>query len=218
MDGIHDLGGRQGFGPVQVDEPEEQFHEPWEARVRAMVDAVSPASDWNLDWFRHCRELINPSDYLDRPYFDQWLQTYCAMMVNSGVAAVEELASGKAVFRPEGLREPMTPEQARHARPGATRFDAQVDVRPQFAVGDRVRTLSRGIPTHTRLPAYARGRLATVERHHGAHVVPDENALGKKCHEHLYTVRFEAGELWPEARGRRQQVLLNLWQRYLEPA
>jgi nitrile hydratase subunit beta len=35
MDGIHDLGGRQGFGPVDVDEPEEVFHEAWEGRVWA---------------------------------------------------------------------------------------------------------------------------------------------------------------------------------------
>src|SRR5215207_2907821 len=38
MDGIHDLGG-QGFGPVDVDEPKEVFHEAWEGRVWGIVKA-----------------------------------------------------------------------------------------------------------------------------------------------------------------------------------
>jgi len=218
MDGIHDLGGRQGFGPVDVDEPEEQFHEPWEARVRGMVNAMSAAPDWNIDWFRHCRELIEPGDYLSRPYFDQWMQTYAAMMVNSGLATVAELASGKAQGAAHGLRAPMTAEQARRASLGDRRFDGPAASPQRFAPGDAVRTLSHGITTHTRLPAYARGRSGRVERHHGAHVMPDANALGEKRHEHLYTVSFDSGELWPEARGRREQVLLNLWESYLEPA
>lgn len=46
----------------------------------------------------------------------------------------------------------------------------------------------------------------------------DESALGREVHEHLYTVAFDSGELWPEASGRHEQVLLNLWERYLEPA
>ncbi len=219
MDGIHDLGGRQGFGPVDVDVPDdEQFHEPWEARVRGMVNAMSTAADWNIDWFRHCRELIDPADYLSRPYFDQWVQSYCAMMVVSGLATVEELASGKAAAPARGLGQPMTVAQARTVRLGVRSFDAPVDDPPRFAPGDTVRALAHGIPGHTRLPAYVRGRAGTVERHHGAHVLPDANALNDKRHEHLYTVGFEAAELWPEAKGRRERVLLNLWQSYLEPA
>ena len=124
MDGVHDLGGRQGFGAIDVNEPEEQFHEEWEARVRAMITVMSRAPDWNLDWFRFCRELIDPVDYLSRPYFDQWLQSYAAMMVNSGLATVEELASGKATFRPEGLEPPMPVEQARTVSPGVRPFSA----------------------------------------------------------------------------------------------
>lgn len=218
MDGVHDLGGRQGFGPVDVDEPEEQFHEPWEARVRGMVSVMSRAPDWNIDWFRYCRELIDPVDYLSRPYYDQWMQSYAAMMVNSGVATVEELASGKASFQPEGLTPPMSVEQARTVSPGVRPFSAPVDQPPRYTVGDTVRTLTHAIPTHTRLPGYVRGRSGCVERHHGAHVMADESALGREIHEHLYTVAFDSGELWPEAAGRREQVLLNLWERYLEPA
>jgi nitrile hydratase len=38
MDTVHDIGGRQGFGPVrwQNDHDEEAFHEEWQARAWAM--------------------------------------------------------------------------------------------------------------------------------------------------------------------------------------
>jgi nitrile hydratase len=109
MDGIHDLGGREGFGPINVDEKEEPFHEPWEARVFGIARAISRPDDWNIDWFRHCRELIDPIDYLTRAYFDQWLMTYAAMMVNSSMATVEELASGHSQAPLSGFPPPLPP-------------------------------------------------------------------------------------------------------------
>jgi nitrile hydratase len=216
MDGIHDLGGREGFGEIEVNESDEQFHAPWEARVRGLVNAMSRAPDWSLDWFRHCRELIGPSDYLARPYFDQWVQAYCAMLVNSGYATIEELASGKSSVPIDGLPEPMSADAVKGARLGAKRYDREIAQGPVYAAGDCVRARSYGVNGHTRLPAYVRGRAGRVTSHHGAHVLPDANALGEKHHEHLYTVAFEASELWAEAQGRRENVYLNLWESYLE--
>jgi len=216
MDGIHDLGGREGFGAVEVDESDEQFHAPWEARVRGLVNAMSRAPDWNLDWFRHCRELIEPSDYLARPYFDQWVQTYCAMLVNSGCATIEELASGESTAPVEGLPEPMSADAVKGTRLGAKRYDREIPEAPVYAVGDSVRARAHGVSGHTRLPAYVRGRTGRITSHHGAHVLPDANALGEKHYEHLYTVAFEASELWAEAQGRQERVYLNLWESYLE--
>ena len=122
MDGIHDLGGRQGFGPVETREPDEVFHAPWEGRVWGIVRAMTRPADWSIDWFRHCRELIDPVDYLTRPYFDQWVQTYAAMLVNSGAATVEEVASGRSQSTLSGLKPPMPPEapprQGIHAQDG----------------------------------------------------------------------------------------------------
>jgi nitrile hydratase len=218
MDGIHDLGGRQGFGTVDVDEPEEPFHEAWEGRVWGMVRAMTRLPDWNLDWFRHCRELINPVDYLTRPYFDQWVQTYAAMLVNSGAATVEELASGKSRSAVSGLRPPMPPEMAARAKAQTLRFDRESAVAPAFALGVTVRAKPHGAPGHTRLPAYVRGRRGIIESCHGAHVLPDANALGDNRAEPLYTVVFDAAELWPDAGGRRDRVSLDLWESYLEPA
>ena len=216
MDGIHDLGGRQGFGPIDVHEPEEPFHEPWEARVLGMVRAMSRAPDWSIDWFRHCRELIDPVDYLTRPYYDQWLQTYATMMVVSGVASVEELASGKARTAAD-LPPPMPPAAVGRAKQAVVRFDREGG-RPGFAPGDAVRAKAHGVPGHTRSPAYVRGRRGRIEASHGAHVLPDANAFGEDRAEPLYTVAFEASELWPEAAGRRERVFVDLWESYLERA
>lgn len=216
MDGIHDLGGREGFGAVEANESDEQFHEPWEARVRGIVNAMSRAPDWNLDWFRHCRELIEPTDYLTRPYFDQWVQTYGAMLVNSGYATIEELASGTSTAPVEGLRDPMSADTVKNTRLGAKRYDCEIPEVPVYRVGDSVRARPHGVTGHTRLPAYVRGRAGRVTNHHGAHILPDANALGEERHEHLYTVVFEAAELWAEAQKRRESVYLNLWESYLE--
>jgi nitrile hydratase subunit beta len=217
MDGIHDLGGRQGFGPIDVHEPEEPFHEPWEARMLGMARAMSRPADWSIDWFRHCRELIDPVDYLTRPYYDQWLQTYAAMMVNSGVATVEEVVSGRANKGAPDLPPPIAPAAVAAATRAVTRFDRE-GASPAFAVGDTVRTKDHGVPGHTRLPAYARGRRGKIAARHGAHVLPDANACGQARAEPLYSVAFDAAELWAEAAGRRDRVFLDLWESYLERA
>src|SRR5262249_43228220 len=149
MDGIHDLGGRQGFGAIDVHETEVPFHEPWEARVFAMVRAMSRAADWSIDWFRHCRELIEPVDYLTRPYFDQWLQTYAAMLVNSELASVQELASGQAASRPPGLQLPMRAADVATAKRVERNYIGEIKEPPAFAAGDWVLAKSHGVSGHT---------------------------------------------------------------------
>lgn len=217
MDGIHDLGGRHGFGKINVNEPDVQFHAPYEARIRCLVHAISQAPDWSVDWFRHCRELIGPVDYLTRPYFDQWAQAYCAMLINSGWATVEEVSTGKAVNQIDNPPPLISADQARAAVLKARRFDAQIDAAPAFAITDSVLTTTRVGSGHTRLPQYARGKQGRVISHHGAHVFAEAMALNDKRYEHLYTVEFDMASLWPEASGSKDTVTLDLWESYLEP-
>ena len=218
MDGIHDLGGRLGFGPIDVDEPEEPFHHPWEARVMAVVRWMTRPVPWSIDWFRAVREQIEPADYLTRPYYDQWLQTYAAMLVHAGAATVDEIATGRSKSQPAGMPPPMGPEAVAKAKLTLARFNREIEARPRFAVGDAVRARRNGSVGHTRLPQYARGRLGRVEAYRGCFVLPDSNAADDGHAEPLYTIAFAASELWPEATRGRDQVFIDLWESYLEPA
>ena len=216
MDGPHDLGGRQGFGPVKVDEKEEPFHSDWEARMWGIDGTISFPGDWSIDWWRHGRELIQPVDYLTRPYFDQWAQTFAALLVDSGIATMAEIVSGHATTPGPKMETPLTADGARKAARHASRFDRDGGPTPKFKPGGSVRARDYGISTHTRLPAYVRGRHGTIERYCGNHVFPDANALGDKRAEPLYTVMFDAGTLWQEATDRREYLYIDLWESYLE--
>jgi hypothetical protein len=93
-----------------------------------------------------------------------------------------------------------------------------IDTAPRFKSGDRVRAINRHPTGHTREPRYVRGRLGLIQEHYGAHVFPDRSAEGVKEGQHLYSVRFEASELWGEHAAGRSAVYVDLWEDYLEPA
>jgi len=218
MDGMHDLGGRQGFGRVGADEPEEAFHSDWEARMFALAFVISAPPGWTLDWWRHARELIDPADYLQRPYFDQWMQLHAALLVDDGLATVEELASGHAETRSHDLGAPMTRAEAQGAlRRRPSPFDRASSRAPLYGLGQGVRAAAMGSPGHTRLPGYARGRAGRVAHVRGHHVLPDASARGQELAEPLYTVAFAAAELWPEAARSKDEIMIDLWESYLEP-
>jgi len=217
MDGIHDLGGRQGFGKVETKEKEVAFHEPWEARMFGIVRAMSRAPDWTLDKFRYTREQIEPIDYLTRPYYDQWMQCYAAMMIGSGIASVEELASGHTQTGPADLGQPRGPESVAAEQKNAAPFERPYTEKLKFEAGDSVTAKSHGHGWHTRLPGYVRGRSGTVSIVRGAFIFPDDSAQGIERAEPLYTVAFKASELWP-GEGGTHLIHLDLWENYLDPA
>ncbi len=218
MDGIHDLGGRQGFGKVDTGEPEEAFHSDWEARAFAIVRAMRQAPDWTLDKFRFTREQIDPADYLTRPYYDQWMQCYAALMVASGIASVEEIASGHTQTGSADLGPPPGPGSVAAAQKKASvTFERPEGSAPAFCAGSSVQTKPYATSGHTRLPSYIRGHTGTVSHVRGSFVFPDDSAKGIEHAEPLYTVAFKASELWP-GEGCTHLVHLDLWESYLEPA
>jgi len=217
MDGIHDLGGKQGYGPVDVDADETPFHHDWEAREWGLAQSARTPGI-TIDWWRHCRELISPEDYLGRPYFDAWAQTDFATYIEAGWMTVDDI--GRFDARGVGAEDDPPPAltlqqvlQEDHSH--AHRFDAEVDAEPLFAIGQQVITASHGHAGHTRLPQYVRGRRGTIQACNGAHVLPDESARGVEIHQYCYSVMFSAEELWAEASGRRDKVFLDLWESYL---
>jgi nitrile hydratase len=220
MDGIHDLGGKQGYGPIEVDSDETPFHHDWEAREWGIAQSARTPGI-TIDWWRHCRELILPEDYLGRPYFDSWAQTDFSTYIEAGWMTVEDISAADAMTNHTDDVPPatLTLEQVlQEDRDHAFRFDAEIDAAPAFGVGQQVMTSSHGHSGHTRLPQYARGRRGTIQVCNGAHVYPDLSAQGEEIHQYCYSVMFMAEELWPEVQGSRDKVYLDLWESYLTEA
>jgi nitrile hydratase beta subunit len=218
MDGVHDLGGREGFGPIRDKDDDKPFHEEWETRAFGMAQSSAGGAGWTIDWFRHCRELIPPIDYLTRPYFDQWVATLAAQMIDEGYLTLEELKSGASAFTPQPDYPAGTAGASRAFVANPKSYAMEAASSPRFVLGDAVHARISGDPGHTRLPGYVRGRSGVVHAHHGGHILPDASARGEMRAEHLYTVSFAASELWPEAKASRDRVFVDLWESYLETA
>jgi nitrile hydratase subunit beta len=221
MNGVHDMGGMHGMGPIAREANEPVFHERWEARVFALNGATAVLGKWNIDASRHSRERIPPADYLRMSYYEKWLAGLVMLIEETGLATRAELASGKAAAGAATTTPPMTAEEipAILAERGRGWFERPVNTAPRFAVGQRVRAKKINPTGHTRLPRYARGNVGTIDRIHGAHVFPDSNAhFQGENPGHLYSVRFTARELWGEAAGAADAVYIDLWEDYLEAA
>ena len=218
MDGIHDLGGKQGYGPIDVDEEETAFHHEWEGREWGIAQSARTPGI-TIDWWRHCRELIMPEDYLGRPYFDSWAQTDISTYIEAGWMALDDVVDGNLTSSRAADEAPpaaLSLEQVlQEDRAHALRFDAEIDQAPAFSAGQQVITARHGHAGHSRLPQYARGCRGIIHAHHGAHVFPDLSAQGEEIHQHCYSVAFSADELWPEIEGSRDKVYLDLWESYL---
>jgi nitrile hydratase beta subunit len=204
MNGAHDMGGTQGFGPVVAEVDEPAFHAEWERRVFALTIALGASGEWNIDASRSAREDRPPPEYLDMSYFELWLAGLERLVENSGM--LERPPAG--VLAAEDVAAAM-------ARGGPASRPAPREAR--FAIGDRVRTRNTHPRGHTRLPRYARGRVGTVELIHGCHVFPDSNArFAGEDPQWLYTVRFSAQELWGTDAA--QSVSIDAFEPYLEAA
>ena len=97
MDGVHDLGGMEGFGRLAIEADEPVFHHAWEARVMAMRMLMGFWRKWNLDAGRHSVELLPPADYLSMTYYEKWLASLVNLSVEAGLISPE--AAGTAYGR-----------------------------------------------------------------------------------------------------------------------
>jgi nitrile hydratase len=220
MNGIHDMGGMHGMGPIRHEENEPVFHEKWEGRIYAINRAISAWRKWNIDAGRHAIEQLPPADYLRMSYYEKWLVRNIGLLVKHGHVTQEEIDTSKPAPGSQKAPSPLTvaslaptvAQQLSYARPDA-------DAKARFKVGDRVRARKINPVGHTRLPRYARDREGVVARHHGIFVFPDSNAhFQGEQPQYLYSVRFRAQELWGESASPRDSVYLDLWDSYLEHA
>jgi nitrile hydratase beta subunit len=219
MDGAQDMGGVQGFGPVQPEPNEPVFHAEWERRAFALTLAMGMPGGWNIDMSRFAREDRPHQDYLGRSYYQIWLAGLERLMLERNLVSPDEILAGHARRPPKPVPQTLTAAgvAAMLHRGGPTERAAGKSAR--FAVDDRIRAKTIHPPTHTRLPRYVRGHIGVIERIHGAHVFPDSNARGAgEDPQWLYTVTFDGRELWGNDAESPVKISIDAWEPYLEPA
>jgi nitrile hydratase len=212
------LGGLTGFGPVGQEQDEPVFHADWERRIFAL-NMASLAFLGPVDRARHAIERMSSFDYLTTSYYEHWIAAILTMAKDLGYLTDQEIESGRV-----GHTKPLP-----HPAPSAAMIEGlvrggmpanrdDVHTRPAFGVGATVRARHIEIAGHTRLARYVRGKVGVVTALHGCHVFPDTVAHDRGEHaQPLYTVRFEARELWGDNVDRRDCVYIDLWEAYLEP-
>jgi nitrile hydratase beta subunit len=219
VNGVHDMGGMQCFGPIDAEADEPVFHERWEARMFGLRRAMTNPPGFSIDRSRHLRESMPPIPYLAWSYYEHWYFMTIVSLLQAGMITEQELLSGRASVARTRRSDAQPAADVQRAFSTGGRFDREVANDPAFSVGQVVRARMINPTGHTRLPRYARGKLGIVHRHHGAHVLPDTNAMGEGEHpEHLYSVMFAARELWGETAGKDDKVYVDLWESYLDAA
>jgi nitrile hydratase subunit beta len=208
VDGVHDLGGMQGFGPVEVEPNEPFFRSEWEGRTFGVAGVAMMALGLNTAMFRHAIERMDPPHYLGSTYFEHWLTAAATLLVEEGVVTREDLEARAETFP---LSRPVSgvPVDVEAPRSGGL----------AFSVGERVRVRDLHFAGHTRCPRYVRNRRGVIVRVDDAAAIPEIEAHRReRVLEPTYSVRFDATELWGNAAEANAVVHVDLYQSYLEPA
>lgn len=218
MNGVHDMGGMHGMGPVEIEKNEPVFHAEWERRVFALRLASVFHGKWNGNMNRYAVEQMPPVRYLAATYYERVLFGLEKLLVEQGLVTAKELETGRAEGKANvaGVLGVAGVETLLRNRIRARRDD---NVPPKFKAGDRVVARNIHPAGHTRLPRYARGRRGVIDRDYGVFIFPDSSAMSRDPKpQHLYGVRFAARELWGSGVSARDSVYVNLWDDHLDPA
>ena len=216
MNGVHDMGGMQGFGPVVAEADEPAFHAAWEGRVLGLVRAILFTRSWNLDRFRDAQERVPAQVYLSVSYYHRWLLALTEGTLEQGLVTAGELESGHAAGPGKPVERTLTLDQAKVGIVRAS-FGRTPAHDARFRAGDRVRTRNLHVQGHTRLPRYARDKEGVVEAVRGCHVYPDAVVAGKgEDPQWLYTVAFQGRELWGAEADPTLSISIDAFEPYLE--
>jgi nitrile hydratase len=226
MNGVHDMGGMHGFGPINREESPTLFHAPWEGRLGAMMGFLLRQRVFNLHEFRRAIESLPPAHYLTYTYYERWLAAVRILLEEKGTCTAEEINEacqrtaqervGGASLAP-ARTEPATTSSIAQ-RPAEVPVQSPPRRAPRYRSGDQVVTKLMHPYGHTRLPRYARAKRGVIDRLHGFQAYPDTSAHGGgENPEPVYAVRFTARELWGETAAPKDAVYIDLWESYLDP-
>jgi nitrile hydratase beta subunit len=229
MNGVHDMGGMDGFGAIPREENEPVFHADWERRTFALALATIGGRHFNVDEFRRAMERMPPARYLASSYYERWLYAIESLLLEKGVISGADLDEAMG-----GIDAPRAGSQAavasaidslmgddedrtRDSRPrGVAGLRRNRLYKARFKPGDRVLARNMNPPGHTRIPRYVRGRRGVIKYDWGVFALPDTHADGHDNPRHCYGVEFSARELWGDAHSVRERIVVDLGEDYLE--
>ena len=222
MNGVHDMGGLHGFGPVRPEADEPRFHARWERRALALTLAMGATGQWTIDMSRAARERLPAAIYLASSYYEIWIRALEQLMLERSLVGADELRDGQLRRPPVALARVLHRADVDGvlARGSPTARPAAGPAR--YGLGDRVRARNMHPEGHTRLPRYVRGHVGTVVHVHGAHVFADRHAVPRADGgfddrpEWLYTVAFDGRELWGDSAEPGLRVSVDAWEPYLD--
>ena len=213
MNGIHDMGGMQGLGEIAYKEGEPGFHEQWEIRLFALVQATQ------LGGLRPNIENIPTAHYLRMNYYERWYTALVERAIERGVLTRSEVESGRAGPVSAKAALVLTPSDARELLFKTPKTEQDIELAARFHVGERVRGRNIHPTTHTRMPRYTRGKTGVVERDRGIFDLPDSEQLSPESQpQHVYLIRYTARELWGEEASAHDSLYIDMWEDDLEPA
>jgi nitrile hydratase len=219
MNGPQDLGGQMGFGPVAPEKDEPYFHADWEKRALGLTLCAGAMGHWNIDESRHARESLHPADYYSSSYYEIWIKALEVLLDRHGFVNADELAAGRALGEGTRPKRVLKGADVPAVLAGGGPCNRPVETPARFRAGDRVRTKNFSPTGHTRLPRYARGKIGMIDAVRGGYVFPDTNAHGRgENPQWVYTVVFDAGEIWGEGADPTLSISIDAWESYLEPA
>ena len=202
MDGMHDLGGRQGFGAIRYAPDAPAFHAEWEVRVNSLYALAVRLGIFNMDEYRHAIERMDARHYLAASYYERVLTSLASMLMEKGIVTREELERRAQGHFP--LAAPNAPGRSNIATRGS------------FQPGDRVRVREDYVPGHVRMPGYIRGKAGLVVSVSPAYPFPDARAHGVAAEdEPTYDVQFRSEDLWPGSADD-ARVHVGVFQSYLD--
>jgi nitrile hydratase len=214
MDGIHDMGGMHGFGPVPTTE-DTSFHHEWERTVFGIDRVLKAMGIYNIDEKRHAIERLDPQTYVTSGYFERWLYALETLLQENTDVTIEETNPTTESPDFDSQTEEEILSNVRDSLYSTSRFDHPPKP-PKYHEGETVKVANHAPSGHTRCPRYIRRATGTISDHRGTFTYPDDNAHGKSTAQPLYSVAFDANQLWEHTNQQTHTIYLDLWEPYLE--